>query len=124
MDQRHRAGDAHRRSQDRQRHPPGAGFRVDDERRMDDMRRYCFQNESGSYVKYMSSLTCVYTSTKFDEVLWLEEPEFSVQEVVAFCSIINKISNEGRFSIKVQTMDIVDFEPNALVVKDKEWGMA
>lgn len=82
------------------------------------MRRYCFQNESGSYFKHMGSRSSVYTSTKFDEALWLDENEFTVDEVVTFCKVINKVSDEGKFTIKIQNMDIVDFEPSAPVIKE------
>lgn len=84
------------------------------------MRRYCFQNNVGNYFKYMGSRSSVYTSPKFDDALWLDEKVFSVQDVVAFCKVINTISDEGSFSIKVQNMDIVDFDPAAPVVKDCE----
>ena len=33
-------------------------------------------------------------------------------------------NKKGEFSIKVQNMDIVDFDPHAPVVNDEEWGMA
>ena len=86
------------------------------------MKRYCFRNNDGNYFQYMTR-SSVYTSKNFDDALWLNEKDFSVQEVMAFCKVVNKVSDEGSFSVKVQNMDIVDFDPLCACVKDQEVGL-